>query len=370
MARSRDQAAGDREPGLDALLNDLSASDAASPGAWRPDVLSDLLHAVRLTGALFFAVDAGCPWGVSVPHANRIAPVVMPGAQHVVSYDIVLSGTGWVCMADMDPIPFESGDILVFPHAEPYALLSAPDQKPEFEPGATLEFLGEMAAGEQPFVIREGANGPERTQFVCGYLGCDMRPFNPLLSTLPRFLRVKRRSTGQDDLLDRLVRLTLEESRRRRFGGRAVGLRLTELIFVEALRQYFETMPEGRTGWLAGLRDPPIARVLSLFHREPARNWTLNELAKAAGLSRAVLADRFAHVVGFPPMQYLTHWRMQVAARLMADRHMTIAAVAHEVGYDSEAAFSRAFKRVAGVPPALWRKEVGRKEVGGAIGAI
>lgn len=221
---------------FEALWNDPAADAGPSSGGSRSDLLSDVLRAVKLTGALFFAVDAGRPWGVNVPCTSRIAPAILPGAQHVVSYDIVLAGSGWVCMAGMDPVPFEGGDILVFPHAEPYALLSAPDQPPEFDADATTRFLRDMAAGKLPFVVREGGSGPERCRFVCGYLGCDMRPFNPLLSTLPRFLQVKRPDTGQDDLLDRLIQLTLRESRTGRFGGEAIRLRLSELIFVEGLR--------------------------------------------------------------------------------------------------------------------------------------
>jgi AraC-like DNA-binding protein len=341
-----------------ALLDELATDAPASPGEWRSDLLSDVLRAVKLTGALFFAVDAAHPWGVDVPRADRIAPAILPGAQHVVSYDIVLKGSGWVRMAGMDPIRFESGDILVFPHAEPYALLSAPDQQPEFDFDETLQFLREMAAGKLPFVVREGGNGPERTQFVCGYLGCDMRPFNPLLSTLPPFIRLQRSEADPDDLLARLIRLTLAESRTRRFGGQAIGLRLSELIFVEVLRRYLEARPAGRRGWLAGLRDPAVSQVLGSLHGEPARNWSLDELAQNAGLSRAALAERFANVVGCPPMKYQTLWRMQIAARLMADSRMKTIAVAHAVGYDSEAAFSRAFKRATGTSPAHWRKQV------------
>ena len=364
MARSHDRAtesqapASRTDPGLEALLDDAATDALASPGEWRSDLLSDVLRAVKLTGALFFAVDAAHPWGVDVPRADRIAPAILPGAQHVVCYDIVLKGSGWVRMAGMDPIRFESGDILVFPHADPYALLSTPDQQPEFDFDETLQFLRDMAAGKLPFVVREGGNGPERTQFVCGYLGCDMRPFNPLLSTLPRFIRLQRSGAEPDDLLAHLIRLTLAEARTRRFGGQAIGLRLSELIFVEVLRRYLESLPAGRRGWLAGLRDPAVSRVLGLLHAEPARSWTLDELAQNAGLSRAVLADRFAHVVGCPPMKYQALWRMQIAARLMADSKMKIGAVAHEVGYDSESAFSRAFKRTTGVSPALWREEV------------
>jgi AraC-like DNA-binding protein len=364
MARSHDRETGSQAPAsgnqtaLEALLNAPAAEGVASPGEWQPDPLSDVLRTVKLTGALFFAVDAAAPWGVDVPRADRIAPLVLPGAQHVVSYDIVLQGAGWVRMAGMDPVRFERGDILVFPHAEPYSLLSAPDQKPEFDFDATTAFLRDMAAGKLPFTVREGGNGPDRTQFVCGYLGCDMRPFNPLLATLPRFIRVKRSCAGEENLLDRLIALTLAESRIRRFGGHAIGLGLSELIFIEVLRRHLETLPEGQRGWLAGLRDPAVARVLGLLHEEPARQWSLDELAREAGLSRAVLAERFTHFVGCPPMRYLTRWRMQVAARQIADRRLNIAAAAHEVGYESEAAFSRAFKRVTGMAPALWRDEV------------
>jgi AraC-like DNA-binding protein len=342
-------------PEIEALLGDAMGSAQTLPEEGRSDILSDVLRTVKLSGALFFAVDAAHPWGVDVPHADRIAPAVLPGAQHVVSYDIVLSGSGWVSMAGMTPVRFESGDILIFPQAGPYALLSAPDQQPEFDVDATTHFLSDMARGKLPFVVREGGSGPERTQFVCGYLGCDLRPFNPLLATLPEFICVKRAGPDRDDLLDRLIRLTLTEARSRRFGGQAIGLRLSELIFVEALRRYLESLPEDQRGWLAGLRDPSVAHVLGLFHEEPARDWTLDELARSAGLSRAVLADRFAQMVGCAPMRYLTLWRMQIAARLIADRGLNIAAVAHEVGYGSEAAFSRAFKRTTGVSPASWR---------------
>lgn len=327
----------------------------AAPGEQQPDPLSDVLRTVKLTGALFFAVDASYPWGVDVPHTDLIAPVILPGAQHVISYDIVLEGSGWVCMEGMSPVRFETGDILIFAHSDPYSLLSAPDQQPEFDCEGTLQVLHELAAGKLPFVIEEGGGGPQRTRFVCGYLGCDMRPFNPVLSTLPRFLHVKRPASARDDLLDHLIDLTLAESRTRRFGGETIRLRLSELIFVEVIRRHLETLPEGQAGWLAGLRDPCVGRVLALFHEQPARTWTLNELARHAGLSRAVLADRFTQLLGCPPMHYLTLWRMQIAARLLADGPMKIAAVAHEVGYESEAAFSRAFKRVTGMPPSAWR---------------
>ncbi|WEX78943.1 AraC family transcriptional regulator [Sinorhizobium numidicum] len=319
------------------------------------DPLSDVLRTVKLMGALFFLVDASFPWGVEVPHTDAFSSILLPRAQHVVSYHIILKGSGWATIPNVASTWFEAGDILVFAHGDPYAMLSAPDQPPEFDAAATLDFFQDMASGKLPFVIREGGGGEPRSEFVCGYLGCDMRPFNPLLSTLPRLLRVKRPDTERDDLLGRLIDLTLAEARRPRVGGESIRLRLAELIFVEVVRQYLETLPSHETGWLSGLRDPVIGKVLGMLHEEPAHPWTLNELARRAGMSRAALAARFAHLIGHAPMQYLTLWRMQIAARLLAESSMKVAAVAHEVGYESDAAFSRAFKKIVGVSPAIWR---------------
>jgi AraC-like DNA-binding protein len=311
---------------------------------------------VKLTGALFFLVDATFPWGIEVPRADRFAAIILPRAQHVVSYHIVLQGAGWASIPNVASTRFNAGDILVFPHGDPYSMLSGPGQSPEYDGEATVRFFHDMAAGKLPFVVEEGGGGAERTQFVCGYLGCDIRPFNPVLSALPSLLHVKRPGAAPEGLLERLVELTLAEARTHRVGGDSIRLRLSELMFVEVVRRYFESLPEGQTGWLSGLRDPAIGRVLAMLHERPARPWTLHELAEQAGVSRAVLAERFAHLVGCPPMQYLTLWRMQVAARLLADSAMKVTATAHEVGYESEAAFSRAFKKVTGVSPAKWRK--------------
>lgn len=319
------------------------------------DPLSDVLRTVKLTGALFFLTDASFPWGIEVPHPDAFSSIILPRAQHVVSYHVILKGAGWASIPGIASTWFEAGDILVFAHHDRYRMLSAPEQPPEFDADATIAFFGEMAAGKLPFVIREGGGGDPRSEFVCGFLGCDMRPFNPVLSTLPRLLRVRRSDAAQDSLLSRLIDITLSEARQRRIGGEAVRLRLSELAFVEVLRQYLQSLPSHETGWLAGLRDASIGKVLAVLHERPAYPWTLNELASHVGMSRAALAARFTHRVGHAPMEYLTLWRMQIAARLLADSCMKVAAVGHEVGYESEAAFSRAFKKVVGESPAAWR---------------
>lgn len=338
--------------------------DAASAKAARPSVadepaandpLSDVLRMVKLSGALFFLVDASSPWGVKVPTASAFAPLILPRARHVVSYHIVTDGEGWASVPGAAPVRFAAGDVIVFPHGDPYAMLSTPGGPVEFEPEGALDFFRAMAAGQLPFVVPEGGGGAERARFLCGFLGCDVRPFNPLLAALPRLMHVQRPAGTADDLLDRLVGLTLAEARTHRPGGEAIRLRLSELMFVEVVRRYLAALPGEQTGWLAGLRDPGIGHALSLLHARPAHSWTLEELAALSGLSRSVLADRFMRLVGQPPMQYLTRWRVQVAARMLADGAAKVATVGLEVGYASEAAFSRTFKKVAGVSPAAWR---------------
>lgn len=329
-------------------------SGGAIEGA-RSDPLSEVLRTVKLTGALFFLVDATSPWGVEVPHADRFAPIILPGAQHVVSYHIVLNGTGYASIPGQPAVRFEDGDIIVFPHGDPYAMLSTPGQPPEMTPDASLAFFRAMAAGHLPFVVEEGGGGPDSARFVCGFLGCDVRPFNPVLGVLPRLLHMTRPAGVGNDLLDRLVDLTLAEAQKSAPGSEVIRLGLSELIFIEVVRRYVATRGEAETGWLAGLRDPHVGRALALLHERPAIGWTLDALAVGAGVSRSVLAERFAHLVGCPPMQYLTRWRMQLAARQLVDGTAKIAAIGRNVGYESEASFSRMFKQVTGLSPAAWR---------------
>jgi AraC-like DNA-binding protein len=189
-----------------------------------------------------------------------------------------------------------------------------------------------------------------------------MQPFNPVLATLPPLLRVRRTSSERDDLLSQLIDLTLAEARLPRPGGETIRLRLSELIFVEVMRRHLETLPAHETGWLSGLRDPLVGKVLVMLHENPAYPWTLNELARRACVSRAALAARFTHVVGHAPMQYLTLWRMQIAARRLADSSMKVAAIGHEIGYGSESAFSRAFKKTVGLSPSAWRDSTSRRD--------
>src|SRR5688572_28967518 len=341
----------------DSRARSSAALAPASTGeASRFDPLSDVLRAVRLTGAVFFRVDATSPWVIEMPDTGALASVTLPRAQHVISYHVVTRGScSGALLTGGDGVRLQQGDVLVFPHGDPYVMSIATGQRGG--PGAAdvLAFMGEMAAGRLPFAVAEGGGGPPQLGLVCGFLGCDVRPFNPLLAALPRLLHV-RDAFASGDPLGRLIEFALAESEDPRAGGECVRLRLSELMFVEVVRRYLAGLPATHTGWLAGLRDRVVGRALALLHERTAEAWTIETLARDVGLSRSALAERFTHFVGEPPMQYLARWRMQAAARLLADGDAKVATVALRVGYDSEAAFSRAFKKLAGVPPADWRR--------------
>jgi AraC-like DNA-binding protein len=335
---------------VSAALDRESAAGEA-PGI---DPLSDVLRAVRLSGAVFFRIDATSPWVIEMPDTSALAAVTLPRAQHVISYHVVTRGSCCGALLGGDSVRLEEGDVLVFPHGDAYVMSIAPGMRGGPNTAEVLAFMREMVMGRLPFAVGEGGGGPEQLGLVCGFLGCDVHPFNPLLTALPRLLHVPRAFVAGDPL-GRLIDFAIVESQERRAGGECVRLRLSELMFVEVVRRYLAGLPAEQTGWLAGLRDRVVGRALTFLHERPGDDWTLEKLARDAGLSRSALAERFTHFVGDPPMQYLARWRMQVAARLLADGRAKVSSVALQVGYDSEAAFSRAFKKVAGVPPAAWR---------------
>ncbi|MCL4798541.1 MAG: AraC family transcriptional regulator [Burkholderiales bacterium] len=333
-------------------------SGVAPPGAVAPDPLSDVLRTVRLTGALFFVWDVSWPYATPVPDGRTFAPIILPGAQQIVSYHIVTQGDCWGGLIAEPPERLEAGDILLVPHGDAYVISSSARLCAEarVEMQDSLVFFRQMAAGELPFVVADGGGGDVSTHLVCGFLGCDVRPFNPVLAALPRLVRVRPPAGGAPDRLRSLVEYTLAEARAPRPGGQSVLARLGELMFVEVVRRCLSETPAAQSGWLAGLRDPVVGRVLTLLHRDPAAPWSLEALAGEVGVSRSRLAESFTRFVGQPPMQYLTRWRLQLAARMLADGKAKVASVAQDAGYESEAAFSRAFKRFAGVSPAAWRR--------------
>jgi AraC-like DNA-binding protein len=319
------------------------------------DALSDVLRSVRLTGATFFDVVASVPWVAESPPREIILAKILPGAGHLIAYHVVTEGRCFTNIVGQEPIVIEAGEVVVYTRADPHVLSSSPGMRADPNTPAPLDLAD---PSQLPFFLNYGGDGPVAAKFVCGFLACDAQPFNPLLDNLPPVIKAGDRQGSNAPWLSQFARLAMIESADKRAGGESVLARLSELMFIEVVRRYLEALPQEQAGWLAGLRDPFVGKSLSLMHASPARGWTIEELAKEVGLSRSVLAERFADLVGLPPMAYLAKWRMQIAAGLLSGGSTNIATVAAETGYGSEAAFSRAFKKLVGVPPSAWRRRL------------
>ena len=325
------------------------------------DPLSDVLRSVRLRSAVFYYVSCVDPWAAEAPPAKEIADAVMPGADHVIAYHLVAKGDCWAAMDGEQPVRMRAGDIVMFPRGHAHVMSSAPGLR-----GQTGDAQWAYATRNDPKPIPVTYSGlatkpgtelpPDETNtiVVCGFIGCDLRPFNPLIEALPHLLHLS--SDGVGAWVLPMLQQAVNESRTRRAGSAAVLERLSEMVFVDAARRHLETMPADASGWLAALRDRHVGKAIGLMHDRPAEEWTIDELGRQVGLSRSALHERFAELVGMPPMQYLTNWRMQRGAQLLREGDATVATISQEVGYDSEAAFARAFKRLVGQPPAAWRK--------------
>ncbi len=311
------------------------------------DPLSDVLRAVRLDGAFFYLVEASVPWTVASRPARELVPRVLPGSEHLIAYHILTSGSCWAGVEGQGQVLMEPGDVVVFPQGDAHLMSSAEGGRENLEADGT-------SPDRYHGTVRIGAPTAPDTTFVCGFLGCDVRPYNPLLASLPRRLHVRR--IAAEGWLAEFPRRVVAESRAQGAGSETMLTRMAELMFIEVVRRHLETLPPERTGWLAGLRDPVVGPALTLLHADPARAWSLPDLAKEVAASRSVLAERFSELVGVPPMQYLTMWRLQLAAEKLVTGTRKVGAIGAEVGYESEPAFSRAFKRATGLSPAAFRE--------------
>lgn len=312
------------------------------------DVLSDLRRTVRLTNAVFFRVAAGTPWVAEQPPQAAVLPKVFPGADRLIAYHAVTEGRCYGGLVGGEPVALEAGEIVVFPQGDPHVISSAPGMRgAPIKPGA----LAAAAAGSLPYPVSYG-DGAVSARLVCGFLACDARPFNPLLDSLPRMIKA-----GGGDAIESLIRAGVAEFENKRAGAESVLAKLSELMLIDVVRRHLADLPAEQAGWLAGLRDPFVGKALSLLHAEPVRDWMIEDLARAVGQSRSVLAERFTFFVGTPPLHYLSRWRMQLATEALARGDTTMASIAARVGYESEAAFSRAFKKIIGMPPSVWRRK-------------
>ncbi len=318
------------------------------------DVLSDVLRSVRLTGAVFFDMEAHSPWVGTTPRSEVISGLVMPGVEHVICFHVLTAGTCWVELADrsLPPVSLSAGDVVVVGKGDSHFLCSTPGMHGEPDLAAYQRPTDRRLP--IPHILSETTGGLETCHFVCGYLGCDLRPFNPLLDALPRLLHA-RASAASQGWLTNLLRTAVDETEDDRAGRETMLAKLAELLFVDVLRKHVGELADDGPGWFSGLRDRHVGAALQLIHAKPSKDWTLDALAHETGVSRSIFAKRFNDLVGIPPIEYLVRWRMQLAARLL-DQGASIAEAADSVGYESEATFSRVFKRFAGAPPGAWRR--------------
>jgi len=315
------------------------------------DALSDLLQVVKLNGALFLDTRFTAPWCVESRPA-RESGGIFAGLEHIVFFHALTHGRCRVRLkGGGETMQVQAGDLLLLAHDDAHYLGSDLQLAP-----VTSDTLVRPAPPGGLMRIDHGGGG-EETRFICGFLACNPQLCRPLLDALPRMLRVPLDDgAGARWLLD-LLRHGAASNSAPGPGSGTVMAKLAELLFVEAMRRYIASLPEGETGWLAGLRDRHVGRALTALHERPMRGWSVDELASVAGLSRSALAQRFSELIGVPPMQYLTRWRLRRAAAALLDTRRPVAALAEDYGYESEAAFNRAFKRELGMPPAAWRRK-------------
>jgi AraC-like DNA-binding protein len=325
--------------------------EALNLGEWMTmDALSDVLRVTRLTGGVFLEADFTAPWCVSGKlGAEDCKPYLMP-PRHVIAFHFVATGCMQLRAEDGGPMEVRAGEVVMLPHNSLHLFGSELTSCPT----PAGEIVQPPQDGRLARIVHGG--GGEATQLLCGFLGCET-PFNPLLTALPTVLKLDVRTTAAGEWIESSFRFAAREIAAGRLGSATVIAKLSELMFIEAVNQFVTSLPPDRRGWLAGLRDPLIARAMALLHGRPTEDWTAESLAREVGMSRSAFAERFSSLVGQPPMQYLTVWRMHMAAQQLREARGSVAQIAFGIGYDSEAAFSRAFKRQFGRSPGAWRTQ-------------
>jgi AraC-like DNA-binding protein len=329
----------------------MPANFAESP--YRMDAFSEILTGVRLNGAVFFNAEFSSPWGLSVPASEKmsVANTLAPGAAHFLLYHLVVDGNAFVEMADGKTLELNSGDVVIFPNGDPHHM-SSKGAKPPFPNYG----INDKIKARDLSPLHAGGAG-ETSRFVCGYMTCDPHISRPILSGLPPVFKVNIRTDRSGQWLESSILHLVDEAISGRVGSEAMLAKLSEALFVDTLRRYVAGLPEGQRSWLTGARDPIVGKSLGLMHRRVAHPWTIASLADEVGISRSALVERFARYLSEPPMAYLTRWRLQLAARSLEKTSRGVAEIAGDIGYESEAAFNRAFKREFGLPPGRYRSD-------------
>jgi AraC-like DNA-binding protein len=314
------------------------------------DALSEALKTVRMTGAIFFHAECAAPWGFVVPSVANVQHVLSPGTERLVNYNLVTEGKALARFSNGDEVTLRPGDLTILPHGDAHTVSN----------GSPRTFI-DSAAGLADILQGGGSmmrfgEGGEITRFICGFFGCERSADRLFLAGLPRLIQINIREHPGSAWLETAIRHLVSEAESDRPGRSVLLSRMAESLFIDALRCYMEQLPSDQTGWLAGARDPIVGSILALLHRDPANDWTLDALARAVGSSRSVIAKRFDRFIGDSPMAYLGRWRLELGARQLRATAKPVIQIAAEVGYESEAAFNRAFKREFGLPPAQYRR--------------
>ena len=334
---------------------ELTAPDGSA------DPLSDLLGTVRLSGAVLFRAELGEPWAVAVPDARDLAGLLPVPTEHLVPFHVVDEGSCWMETGEGERTWLSPGEAVLLPYGAAHKLGG--------HENAAMVPMGAIVPPppwrEMP-LVRHGGGGVT-TRIVCGFVNCEELLFNPFLRSLPSSLHARPGTDPAARWLENTIRYAAHEANRADPGSRSVLPRLAELMFVEVLRHHMRSLPDGEVSWLAAANDPILGKALGWLHREPAEPWTVEDLARRVGVSRTALADRFVQRLGQPPMHYLARWRLQVGAQALRTTSEPLKVIAERVGYESEAAFGRAFRRLFGLPPADWRRRARRAMPGGGI---
>lgn len=313
------------------------------------DALSEALNAVRMTGAIFYYAECSAPWGFSVPALDRVAHRLSPGTERLVPYHLVSEGTASLKFENLQ-LQLDAGDVLIIPHGEAHEVSNG--SPPRLIDSAAP--LGKFLAGELRTMTLGG--GGAKTCFVCGYFGCERSADRLFLAGLPQVIKMNVRGDATGQWLESSIRYLVSERDTPRPGQAVLLAKMAEALFVQTLRRYMESLPPEQTGWLAAARDPIVGAALGLMHAAPGAPWSLEELARRIGASRSVLTKRFDRFLGEPPLAYLTRWRLQLAARALQTSRKPIGEIAANVGYTSQAAFNRAFKREFDTQPVQYRR--------------
>jgi AraC-like DNA-binding protein len=330
------------------------------------DAFSEILAGLKLRGAFYFHAEFSAPWGVTSPVSSQLAAVLAPGEPQLVIYHLLVHGKARARLANGDIIRLSEGDILVVPHGEAHELISEGRGEVPRDTNVRSEDVVAKVVGRDLTPLCAGGGG-EKTRFICGFMACDRYLSQPVLQGLPTAFRVNIRADQSGQWLEKSIHHLADSVASGVAGSQAMLAKLSEALFVDTLRRFVASLPETQIGWLAGARDQIVGKALAKLHNQPEHDWTIAELAKLVGMSRSALVERFSKYLEMPPMAYLAHWRLQLAARALTTTSRGTSNIAADVGYESEAAFNRAFKRQFGLPPARYRREYKQASVNSVL---